>query len=110
MKKEIDLQGEWLWLAQTMGYCYAEETVHARYHIYWVNGNYKYNDPGGGPQYRLYDLTFSEKEVEANWQMLIAYGKKIGLKGITDGNRKSSTTKSSSPAGPETGRVRRQRG
>lgn len=70
MKREQDLQNEWMWLSQTMGYCFGWGTPYARYHIYWVNGDYKRGEDTGGPQYKLYDLEFTPRELNDNWQML----------------------------------------
>lgn len=70
MKKEKTLENEWLWLSQTMGYCYVWGTQFARYHIYWVNGDYSRDSPTGGPQYKLYDLEFTQRELEDNWTMI----------------------------------------
>ncbi len=75
MKKELDLQAEWLWLAQTQFYCKAWDTNLATYHIYWVNGSYKFGAPEGQPQYRLYDLEFSDRELNDNVRMLTQRGK-----------------------------------
>lgn len=75
MKKEADLQAEWLWLSQTMMYCVGWDTDVARYHIYWVNGNYKYGTPEGMPNYRLYDLHFTPRELNDNARMILNRGK-----------------------------------
>lgn len=69
MRREADLQSEWLWLSQTMSYCSAWGTHLARYHIYWVNGDYKFGE-GGGPKYKLYDLEFTQRELQDNERML----------------------------------------
>lgn len=71
MKKALNLQDEWMWLAQTMSYCNMWETNLARYHIFWAMGNYTYGTPEGRPQYRMYDLEFSAKELRENWNMIL---------------------------------------
>lgn len=80
MRREFELQNEWLWLSQTMGYCYVWGTNLARYHIYWVNGDYKYGD-GGGPKYKLYDLEFSKRELQDNWKMINNRSKQLVVRG-----------------------------
>ena len=81
MKKELDLSAEWMWLSQTMLYCWGWGMTKAIYHIMWVNGNYKYGEPDGEPNYRLYGLTFTKKELEDNAKMIYKRGKdKHGLK------------------------------
>ena len=70
MKRALDLEAEWMWLSQTKSYCWGWETQYARYCIYWINGNYKYGTDEGKPQYRLYDLEFTYKELKDNWQMI----------------------------------------
>lgn len=80
MKKALNLEDEWMWLGQTKAYCKLWDTNLARYHIFWVNGNYKYGTPEGQPQYWLYDLEFTSKEINDNWKMLTNYSTTIGDK------------------------------
>src|SRR6516162_606593 len=69
MRREQDLEAEWLWLTQTMSYCYAYGTRLAQYHIFWVNGDYKQT----GARYRLYRLEFSQRELVENWRMVTGH-------------------------------------
>ena len=78
MKRESELQNEWLWLSQTMGYCLQWGTNLARYHIYWVNGDYQRGQNTGGPQYKLYDLEFTKRELEDNWLQIHNRAKMLG--------------------------------
>lgn len=70
MKKALNLEDEWMWLAQTKAYCKMWDTNLARYHIFWVNGNYSYKPPDGDPSYKMYDLEFTARELNDNWMML----------------------------------------
>jgi hypothetical protein len=68
MKKENDLEGEWLWICQMMSYCKAAGLTRAWLHVLWVNGNYKYGDAeNGGVQYRIYQFDFTKQELNDNW-------------------------------------------
>lgn len=71
------ISNEFMWLAQTKAYCWqASEAVpvsRAHLHVYWVNGNYK----NSGPEYRLYQLDFEERELEANWRLLRTAGARL---------------------------------
>lgn len=81
MKKEADLAGQWLWLAQTMSYCKMWGTLRARYHILWLNGDYQRGKDSSNPSYRLYDLEFSQREINDNWTQLVNRGRsRHGLK------------------------------
>jgi hypothetical protein len=66
MNREANIQDEWMWAAQTMAYCKALGTRRSWWHIYWVNGDYR----DSGPKYRVYDILFTEREIEENWMMI----------------------------------------
>jgi hypothetical protein len=66
MNRDKDLSGEWMWMAQTMAYCLAWETNRARWHLFWTNGDYR----DSGPQYKLYDIEFTGRELRENWQAI----------------------------------------
>lgn len=76
MIKEDSLDGEWLWMAQLKGYCCGAETNHGRLHVFWVNGDYR----SSGPQYRIYDIKFSDREIKENWQMILRHAEKLRAK------------------------------
>lgn len=73
-----------LWLMQIKAYCKVMKTLFAKIHIMYVNGNYKY-DATGGPCFRVLALSFTQKEIDANWAMIVNYKNKHKsaiLKGI----------------------------
>jgi hypothetical protein len=79
-KRELDLFGEWMWLAQTMSYCYGHQMTTAMYHIFWINGDYKRGEPSGNPSYSLYKLEFTWDEILENWNAILNHGRdKYGI-------------------------------
>ena len=60
---------KWLW--QAMAYCYHLEVPRARFYVLFVRGNYK--DPN--PTFRAYDIEFTGRELQENWQMLLNYAR-----------------------------------
>lgn len=66
MRREADMTGEWLRLAQTMSYCHAYETNLAIWHLLWLCGDYR----DIGMAYRLYSLEFTARELKENWHAI----------------------------------------
>lgn len=62
----------WFW--QMKAYCYALQTLRARLRVMFVNGDYR----GSGPQYRVWDVLFTEAELIDNWQMLLGQARAKG--------------------------------
>lgn len=56
----------WVWGVQMKGYCYMVSTDHARLFSYFVNGNYKSQQP----EWYVYDFEFTMRELRDNWDML----------------------------------------
>ena len=56
----------WRWQVQVRGYCKMLDTTIARFHIFYINGNYKQS----GPLYRSYLFSYTKREIEENWLML----------------------------------------
>lgn len=67
MRRESDLSGEWMWMAQMMAYCHALGTNIAELHVYWANGDYR----NSGPQYKIYRIEFTDREIRENWASII---------------------------------------
>jgi hypothetical protein len=63
----------WFW--QIKWYAWVLETVRARLRVYFVNGDY--GPPR--PQYRVWDLLFTYRELETNAMMLLGHARKRGL-------------------------------
>ena len=62
--------GEWMWMAQVKNYCKAVGALRARLHVLYVNGNYRFSEEGGGPQYCRYELEFTQQEIDDNWAVM----------------------------------------
>lgn len=56
----------WLW--QIKSYCHMADALRARLHVFFVNGNYR---DTRNPEYREWDLLFSQGELEENWAMIV---------------------------------------
>lgn len=65
---------EWMWITQMKSYCRAIGTTKAVLCVFWVNGNYRYDDDSG-PQFVEYRFDFKDSELEENWQMIMNYKK-----------------------------------
>lgn len=64
----------WHWLAQMKAYCYALGTTRARLRALFVNGNYK----NSGPTYHVWDVRFTETELDENWRMVVGHARMKG--------------------------------
>lgn len=64
----------WKWLVQVKGYCKMLGTTIVRFHVFYVMGDYR----GSGPLYRSYLFSFTQREVDENWDMLINHAKSKG--------------------------------
>lgn len=62
-----DFLAEWLWMQQGRGYCIGYDTNRVRWHVLFVNGDYK----GSGPQYWRYLVQFTDQELESTRRMLV---------------------------------------
>ncbi len=67
------------WFCQMKAYCHHLETQHARLYVLFVNGDYSWKDPYGGPHVRAWDIEFSEGELVKNWRMLVRHAQKKGM-------------------------------
>ncbi len=59
------------YMMQVKGYCQAVETNTAIMHVFYIVGDYK----GSGPMYRRCRLTFTDKELWENWEMIRKHAK-----------------------------------
>jgi hypothetical protein len=57
------------WFEATKGYCRALGVRTVRFYIAFAGGDYSWK-PGGGPQVRVFDVTYTEEELEDNWDMI----------------------------------------
>lgn len=60
------------YIVQMQAYCHCLETPHARLLAYFVNGDYTRNS---GPQLKAWDLTFTTRELDENWAMLLNHAR-----------------------------------
>jgi len=65
-----ELKTQWMWLTQLKAYCKGLDTQYARIYILYVCGNYTYPIK---PSYKVYEVEFTQEEIDANWTMLIDY-------------------------------------
>ncbi len=57
---------------QVMAYCHGLGCLDADIVILFVNGDYSYREPKGGPQFRVIQMRFTEQEIKDNWSMILA--------------------------------------
>ena len=63
----FDLKGQRRWLMQIKGYCHAAARLKARFYVFFVRGDYS-----TGPVCRCFDVTFTRKELDANWELVLS--------------------------------------
>lgn len=66
--------GVWKWPVQAMAYCHALDLRCAFFRVAFANGNYKNMRPSAWS----FRLEFTEKEIAANWRMLVNTAKAEG--------------------------------
>ena len=54
-----------------MAYCTLTGTRHGQLHVCHINGDYRENRL---PDYRAYDVQFTDTELAENWRMLVTNG------------------------------------
>ncbi len=57
---------------QVMAYCHGLGCLDADLVILFVNGDYSYKEPRGGPQFRVIEMHFTEQEIADNWRNILA--------------------------------------
>lgn len=68
-----DLKDQWMWLTQLKAYCKGLGTKFARIYILFACGDYTFPIT---PDHRIYDIEFTEDEIEETWTMLIDYAQR----------------------------------
>ena len=66
--------GIWRWRTQAAAYCYVMGCTRAIFRVFYLNGDYK----GSGPLYRVFQMDWSQTEIDENWGMLTAHAKRKG--------------------------------
>lgn len=68
----------WMYLTQIQAYLKMLNMRTCHLHIYFVNGNYKWDHPQGvGTCYRVYEMKFSTWELDENWAMIRNHAKHL---------------------------------
>lgn len=70
-------EDNWRWMTQIKAYLKLTGLSECLLRVLYVMGNYK----GSGPQYREYLLSFTEEEIEENWEMLVTHAKTMRKEG-----------------------------
>jgi hypothetical protein len=65
-----NIREQWMWLTQLKSYCKALNTRFARLYILFICGDYSYPIT---PQHLIYEIEFSQDELDASWTMLVDY-------------------------------------
>lgn len=65
-----DLSKQWMWLTQMKAYCKGAKTHYAKMHTLFLCGDYKFPIQ---PQIRTWELDFTSKEIDDNWDLLREY-------------------------------------
>ncbi len=64
----------WKWMVQTKGYCKVLGFTEVLFRILYLMGDYK----GSGPQYKEFLVTFTQEDIDGNWEMVKAHAKRKG--------------------------------
>ncbi len=64
----------WFW--QMEAYCLALGASHARLRTLFVNGDYR---SGYQPTYRVWEIEFTDEDLQENWKMLMSHARQKGL-------------------------------
>lgn len=64
------------YLVQNKFYCHSEQMRFARFYILYMRGNYKDRQ---WPQFRVWDVEYTERELRENHEMLINHARHKGL-------------------------------
>lgn len=61
----------WKYWVQLKAYCHVLQTGLGRLSVCFLNGNYRWGDPGASPVYRRWEAEFTRQELQENWNMLL---------------------------------------
>lgn len=65
-----DLEKEWMWMTQLKCYCKGAKTRYGRFHVLFLCGDYSFPIR---PVVRVWDITFTQKEIDDNWSLMTDY-------------------------------------
>ena len=63
------------WFCQIKAQCFHLKTLYARLYVFFILGDWT----DKSPEFRAWDIEFTEKELTEEWRMLLAHGKREGL-------------------------------
>ncbi len=64
----------WKWMVQVKGYLKVLGLHDVLFRVLYLMGDYK----GSGPQYKEFEVSFTQEEIDKNWEMIIGYAKRKG--------------------------------
>lgn len=67
------------WICQIKAYCFHLKISKAWLYVLFVNGDYSYKPPHGGPCLLKWELEFTRAELEREWAMLRRHAVKKGM-------------------------------
>lgn len=76
-KLPIDSGAFQYWLWQGKSYCAMQEIPRLRLYVLFVNGDYTFEPPKGGPQFRVFQEDYTARELEEHWQMMTAHAARL---------------------------------
>ena len=65
------IESKWKWMTQVMAYCKMAGLTVVRFRVFYINGDYSFE----GPIYKSAFITFTQEEIDTNWQMLVNHAK-----------------------------------
>lgn len=65
-----NLKSQYIWLSQMKAYCKGLGTIHANLHVLYLQGDYSYPRQ---QMLRVYRVTFTQAEIDENWQILTSF-------------------------------------
>lgn len=74
---EVFREKFWYFVLQVAAYCRAIGCFTARIVVWFINGDYSYREPNGGPQFRLYEFRFTQEELDQNWKTITQHAKQM---------------------------------
>lgn len=73
-----------MWLWQIMSYCKALNTLAAKLHVMFVNGNYsrKDDDPDSQASYKIFRFEFDQNDIDSNWDLLSKHARAMARRKV----------------------------
>jgi hypothetical protein len=81
-KHPVDGTKFWHYWVQIKCYCKMMGWSKGRLHVCFVNGNYRRGDDESGPVYRVWEVEFTQEELDKNWAMILKHGRRWQQEGL----------------------------